>query len=229
MYNIESQTARPEQLLRFRDNRTIGAFAAFTYQSPGPTGLAEDDAYMAPIIALGKMLNFDNIFSIPLHMWTVDIAWEYGVVYPMAVYDEQNADNAELQVNQFFCCNFLTASQFPLVTNYTMSQGHIALVLNQRRCSMMLYAQTTESADAESALSVQDIREQDFRPTMQLLVEFTPTKQGGDKIVYCKSFFDCQKKLFHTGVGPVPFVRRPGKNIAQLVLRLVLHEGLHLT
>ena len=124
VYNIESPSARPEQLLRFRDNSTIGPFAAFNYKSPGPTGIVEDDAYMAPIIALCKLLNFSSLFAIPLQLWTVDIAWEYGVVYPMAVYDETNCNNSTLS-------------------------GHIALVLNQCRCSMMLYAQTLESSEEE--------------------------------------------------------------------------------
>lgn len=185
VYNIESLSTRPEQLLRFRDNNTIGPFATFAYQSPGPTALAEDDAYMAPIVALAKMLNFPSLYTIPLHLWTLDIGWEYGTVYPMAVYDENNCTNYDLQ-------------------------GHIALVLNQRRCSMMLYAQTPASIDKERELSLQDIREQDFRPYMELLAEFTPTRQNGPKVVHCSTFFDCQKKLFQTGTGPVPFIRRPG-------------------
>lgn len=173
------EVTRPEQVLRFKSNRGIKQDASFAYSSAGPTGLMEDDAFMAPIIALRDYLNIKDFTDIPLHMWCFDIAWEWGVVYPLARYDAADALPPE---------KFAADSKF-------------ALVLNRRCFCMQVYGQEREDLELEK--SAQD--QARFVPRMTLMAELKPSRKGGRD-----SFFQCQEDLFKMGLGPMPYIRRPG-------------------
>jgi hypothetical protein len=55
LINIPAMS-RPEVMLRFRDSRSSGHNAAFSYPSPSITGLMEDDFHMASIIAFAHRM-----------------------------------------------------------------------------------------------------------------------------------------------------------------------------
>lgn len=191
---------RPEQVLRFRDSRTVGPNAAFTYASPGPTGIVEDDAFMAPIIALQQTLKCEHFSDIPLDLWHLDIGWQWGAVYPFVVYPNTRARDPPL----------------PWQRGLGTPGRRFAVVLNQRRFSMQLYAQCGDQAAdvadfyGESVGFVDDW----VQASMELVAEFTVVRPtGGDPPPHTSvlgTFHACQQALFASGVGPVPYLRRPG-------------------
>lgn len=69
-----------------------------TYPSPyGPTGLVEDDGFMAGILMMKNMLNYDRLTDMPLHDMEVDVGLQWGQYYPLALYVIPEDDPLNLQ------------------------------------------------------------------------------------------------------------------------------------
>jgi hypothetical protein len=77
---------RPEQILRNENTVDFRRNTKFEYQSPGPTKMLEDDAFMSSIITLQQHLHVQNFWDIPIHKWEFDIAWDWNLTYPVMLY-----------------------------------------------------------------------------------------------------------------------------------------------
>jgi hypothetical protein len=182
---IPPPETRPTVMLRFRDSRANGRGATFSYSSPSITGLMEDDFHMASTIAFATRMQLEDFTQVRLDLLNPDMHLLPGITYPMIHYDNI-PKHASLHLPH---------------------KGIICLHVNDQRLSYQIYVQTPESL---AEIERQPNPDPDFRCSMQLHGEFSPNYLTGDKFIKTPDFYQCQKLVYQSGIGPMPSPRRDG-------------------
>lgn len=183
--NIPDPEGRPSVMLRFRDSRSSGRSPAFSYPSPGVTGLMEDDFHMSAIVAFTVKMQLQHYTEVRLDSLNPDLHLCPGKTYPMVNYHHIPAHH-HLQVFH---------PLFP-------ENGIVCLHVNQHRFSYQIYVQEDPDLDPDHP---------PLTPYgMKLFGEFSPNALSGDRFIRSPDFYHCQKLIYQSGIGPIPTPRRDG-------------------